>query len=242
MRWFVLVDWFFTERNTCLHLILCTTSGCTRVFRVTVGQSSSPHDVTGTYHEHTARNRSWRKLPFDELNYFCLSRNICLCGGHSYFVFNSTHYLKVSDVEIKSGQVWHIDCMEKISSAYRIAIGKFEEKRKPCGPRGKWADNTEIDVTWIWLEVATLNLFFVIVDLWLGEIAQSVQWLRYQLDDREIVVSFSAETALLRNVQTGSRAHPAPYSVGSRGCIPGCKAAGASRLGMSGAVPLHHGV
>lgn len=75
-------------------------------------------------------------MPFDELNYFCLSRNICLCGGLRYFVFNSTHYSKVSDVEIKSGQVWHIDCMEKISSAYRMAIGKFEEKRKPCGPRG----------------------------------------------------------------------------------------------------------
>jgi hypothetical protein len=61
-------------------------------------------------------------------------------------------------------------------------------------------------------------------------IDQSVQWLDYRLDSWWIVVGFPAgarEFSLLRNIQTGSVAHPASYSMAPRDALPWDKATGA---------------
>jgi hypothetical protein len=61
-------------------------------------------------------------------------------------------------------------------------------------------------------------------------IAQSVWRLVYGLDDRGSRVRFPAGAgnfSLHHRVQNGSGAHTASYPVGTRGCFPGGKAAGA---------------
>jgi hypothetical protein len=51
----------------------------------------------------------------------------------------------------------------------------------------------------------------------------------YKIGGRGIGVRFPASArdfSLLHSVQTGSGAHPASYTMGTRGCFPGGKAAG----------------
>jgi hypothetical protein len=60
-------------------------------------------------------------------------------------------------------------------------------------------------------------------------IAQSVERLSYGLDDQGSRVRFPARTGKLSlhyRVQNGSHAHPASYSMGTRGSFPEGKAAG----------------
>jgi hypothetical protein len=55
-------------------------------------------------------------------------------------------------------------------------------------------------------------------------------YIYYGLDDRKIVVGFPAgnrDISLLQNVQTGSGAHPAFYSMGTTGSFARSKGAGA---------------
>jgi hypothetical protein len=54
--------------------------------------------------------------------------------------------------------------------------------------------------------------------------------LGYGLDDlgsRVRFTSWAGDFSLHHRVQNGSGAHPASYPMGTRGCFPGCKAAGA---------------
>jgi hypothetical protein len=53
-------------------------------------------------------------------------------------------------------------------------------------------------------------------------------WLGYKLGNRWVVTSFLAQTryfSLLPTTQTSSGFHPASYTMGTGGCVPGCEAA-----------------
>jgi hypothetical protein len=60
--------------------------------------------------------------------------------------------------------------------------------------------------------------------------AQSVPRLGYGLDGRGVEIRFPArgrDISLLHNVQTGYEVHLASYTMGTVGCFPGSKGAGA---------------
>jgi hypothetical protein len=57
---------------------------------------------------------------------------------------------------------------------------------------------------------------------WTG-VAQSIYWLGYRLDD-QVSIPGRGRDSLLHRVQTGSGAHPAFYTMGTRGPFSGDKA------------------
>jgi len=68
--------------------------------------------------------------------------------------------LKTDWLVLKSRVSGHVECVEKMGSAHRIAVGRSHGRRKP---RGRIILKLVLHNIYIWLEVTTRNLFFIIV-------------------------------------------------------------------------------
>jgi hypothetical protein len=62
---------------------------------------------------------------------------------------------------------------------------------------------------------------FVVLVMQEAEVAQSVQWLGYRLDDQSLIPGRGKDIfSLCHCIQTNSGAHPASYPMGTRGSFP----------------------
>jgi hypothetical protein len=102
----------------------------------------------------------------------------------------------------------YVACMREVRNAYKILLGLGDWKKILGRSRRVWEYNISMDIS------------DSSVGLALG----------YGLDDRCSKVRFpvgAGNFSLHHRVQNGSGAHPASYSMGSRGSFPGRKAPGA---------------
>jgi hypothetical protein len=74
-----------------------------------------------------------------------------------YNVYASLNIVRVNKSRIK--WVGHVACMGEVRNAYKILVGKSEEKRPLGRPKHRWKDNIRMDLREIgWMGVDLMHL------------------------------------------------------------------------------------